>query len=287
MGAPFKHFIDQIPAENAGIEILESEKVMLLKPRFYILNQVTEVKDYHFVIPISTPPPTWIGKREYHFRKNSMVCFKPGDGVLNKIDAPTKEYVNICFNREFFEEIVREVTGKRNILKKVEYSPSPQLLQVVANFENEVRNYHGSCPLMLQSICVQLAIQVIRCTENDTADFKKYGRENNYVSKAIEYMKAYYNAGISIDDICREINLSPYYFIRLFKARTGETPYQYLLRLRLQQAEVLLEQGEYLVEEVARLCGFVHTGHFSSLYRRIKGMTPTEYRRKRSISYKK
>lgn len=287
MGAYFKHLTGQIPAENAGIKMLASEKVLLLKPRFYILNQVTEVKDHQFVIATSTPPPTWIGKREYHFSKNRMVHFGPDVGVLNKIDAPTREYVNICFDRGFFENIVREATGKTNIINKLEYLPSPQLLQTIAHFEYEVENYNGHCPLMLQSICVQLAIQVIRCTDNNTTGSKKYDLENNYVNKAIEYMQAYCNAGISINDICREINLSPYYFIRLFKARTGKTPYQYLLELRLQQAEVLLKQVGYSVKEVARLCGFINPGHFSSLYRRFMGIAPSEYRKKRSINYKK
>jgi len=141
--------------------------------------------------------------------------------------------------------------------------------------------------LMLQSICVQLAIQVLRCMDNDAAGAKKYDRENNYVSKAIDYMQAYGNAGISINDICREINLSPFYFIRLFKAQTGKTPHQYLLEIRLQKAETLLQQGGYSVEEVAHLCGFIHPGHFSSLFRRMMGTTPSEYRKKRITSIKK
>ncbi|WP_166511723.1 helix-turn-helix domain-containing protein [Desulfallas thermosapovorans] len=239
----------------------------------------------NFVLPTSTPPPTWIGKREYQFRKHSMLSFGPDITVLNKIDAPTQECANICFNRDFFEDIAREATGKRNIIKGLEYAPSSQLMQTILLFEHEVGNYGNGCPLMIQSICVQLAIQVLRCMNINGVGGRKYSRENNYVNKAKDYMHAYCNAGISINDICKEINLSPFHFIRLFKAQTGKTPYQYLLEVRMQQAETLLKGG-CSVEEAARLCGFVNPGHFSSLFRRIVGITPSSYRKKYFINFK-
>lgn len=214
-----------------------------------------------------------------------------GTTFKNHIDQITAEHANfkmlagekylyLCFNREFFEDAVWEATGKRDTIKKLECSPSPQLQQTIALFESEVENLNGYYSLMIQSICMHLAMQLIRCTENDAIGPKKYAQENNYVSKAIDYMQAYYNAGISINDICREINLSPFYFIRLFKARTGKTPYKYLLEIRLQHAEALLKRGGYSVEEVARLCGFVNSGHFSALFRRSMGITPSEYMKK-------
>ncbi|MFZ7102913.1 MAG: helix-turn-helix transcriptional regulator [Peptococcaceae bacterium] len=104
--------------------------------------------------------------------------------------------------------------------------------------------------------------------------------ENKHVEKAVEYMRAYYNKGIRVRDICREINLSPYYFIRLFKTQTGKTPHEYLLDIRLEEAKALLQKGENSVEEVAHFCGFVNLGHFSSFFRRYMEMTPSEYKKK-------
>ncbi|MFZ7102918.1 MAG: helix-turn-helix domain-containing protein [Peptococcaceae bacterium] len=285
MGALSKHFTEQIPAEHANVKMAATDKVLLLKPKFYILNQVTENVDYMFVTPTSTPPPIWIGKREYHYRKGRLVAFKPGISCLTKIDAPTREYLNISFNKDFFEDVVWEATGKRNVnFNEREFVNSPQLLQIIARFEDEVVNFTGSCPLMLQSISVQMVIEFLRCTGINTIRGPRENRpENSYVSKALEYMRAYYNAEINIEDICREINLSSFYFIRLFKAQTGKTPHEYLMDIRLEQAKALLQQGSTSVEETARLCGFVHPGHFSSFFRSNMGMTPSEYRKKHRV----
>ncbi|MFZ7102919.1 MAG: helix-turn-helix domain-containing protein [Peptococcaceae bacterium] len=287
MGAAFKQLTDQVAAEHADAKIVATKKVLLLKPDFYIINEITENTDYHFVTPTSTPPPTWLGKREYQFRKGRLVVFEPGVSILTKINVPTREYRNLGFNREFFEETAWEATGKRTVkFREREFVPNPHLLQIIARFEDEVVNFAGSCPLMLQSISVQMVIEFLRCTGiNTIREPREPSRENSYVSKATEYMRAYYNAEINIEDICREINLSSFYFIRLFKAQTGKTPHEYLMDIRLEQAKALLQQGTTSVEETARLCGFVHPGHFSSFFRNNMGMPPSEYRKKHKVVY--
>ena len=50
-------------------------------------------------------------------------------------------------------------------------------------------------------------------------------------------MTDFYNANIKIDDICREIHLSPYYFMRIFKEQIGQSPHRFLLSVRMSKAE--------------------------------------------------
>ena len=93
-------------------------------------------------------------------------------------------------------------------------------------------------------------------------------------------MHAYYNSNIKIDDICNQINISPYHFIRMFKAKTGTTPHEYLLGIRVNKAEEMLKKGIYSIEEVARLCGYIDASHFSSYFKRVLGVTPSAYKKK-------
>ncbi|NLK38070.1 MAG: helix-turn-helix transcriptional regulator [Epulopiscium sp.] len=92
-------------------------------------------------------------------------------------------------------------------------------------------------------------------------------------------MQEYYSANISINDICNLIYLSPCHFKRVFKDCTGQTPYQYLMKIRLEKAKEILKEKESSMEEVARLCGFVNTGHFATVFKRNIGMSPSEYRK--------
>ncbi len=104
-------------------------------------------------------------------------------------------------------------------------------------------------------------------------------RDQQSVTRAIDFMQSSYNGPISIEDICQIVHLSPHYFIRLFKQHTGQTPYQYLMAIRVQRAQEMLEKSNYSKGEVAALCGFVNAGHFATLFKRYTGVAPSEYRR--------
>jgi len=276
----FQHFMDRIPSNiRSEVKITKNSNVMVCRPKCYIVDTVMESEDYNFMFPTSTPPPSIIDKREYQFHKGSLVSFSPGVSVFNRLSLPTNEYISMSIKKKFFQDIAEEVTGHKEInFIKWESPNSHQLIRLIQQYESEMLFYDGSCPLMLQSIEVQMVIQLLRDTANNSGlSIAKPGKADNHINKALDYMHTYYNAGISIDDICREINLSPYYFIRLFKTQTGRTPHEHLLAMRIDKASSLLQENSYSVEEVARICGFVNTGHFSALFKKKMGMTPREY----------
>lgn len=277
----FKQFMDQIPDEYRDIiTIVASDKVLLLKPNIYVPNVVLESSDYHFVFLTSNPPPAWIGEREYNFRRGRMVLIGSGVSFLTKASPPTNEYLSITINKAYLEDICQEVTETRDIqFGEVEFGYRPELIQTIARFENEVTYAGNSCPLMVQCISTQLVIELLRCTGVYNVKPQKYKSENRRVEKAIEYMWAYYNADLNIDDICKEVHLSPFYFIRMFKEHTGKTPHEYLMNIRLKQAKTLLTQDYYSIEMVARLCGFIHPGHFTTFFHRNMGITPSAFRK--------
>lgn len=101
-----------------------------------------------------------------------------------------------------------------------------------------------------------------------------------HVNKAIDYMLIYYNRNTTIRDISSSVYFSSNHFIRIFKQQTGQTPHEYLVSIRLEKAKEMLNNDEFCIEDIARLCGFVNPGHFSTLFKRFEGVTPTEYRKR-------
>lgn len=75
-----------------------------------------------------------------------------------------------------------------------------------------------------------------------------------------------------------EARLSPFHFLRVFAAQTGETPYRYLMRVRIRQAQCHLQESTWSIGHIATSCGFTTAAHFSTAFRRHIGMTPTAYR---------
>ena len=83
----------------------------------------------------------------------------------------------------------------------------------------------------------------------------------------------------SIADIAREVQISPFHFIRQFEAVFGVTPHQFRIQARLDVAKHLLATGQYSVTDVCMEVGFSSLGSFSDLFERRVGVRPSEYRR--------
>ncbi len=78
------------------------------------------------------------------------------------------------------------------------------------------------------------------------------------------------------------VGMSQYYFSKLFKMSTGTTPHQYVMRQRVERAQELLRDGNTALVEVATQVGFETQSHFTSVFRRLVGITPKKFREMRS-----
>lgn len=90
---------------------------------------------------------------------------------------------------------------------------------------------------------------------------------------ALQYIHAYLEQDISLDDIAAAAHVSPSHLVRLFKKATGVTPHQYVIRERIRKAQKLL-LGGHPVHEVASTLGFSDQSHLHRHFKRIIGVTP-------------
>ena len=143
----------------------------------------------------------------------------------------------------------------------------------------------GGSRMMLDSVSLAVTVRMLR-----TWSSLSEGTDLNNASglapwqqkRAIEHIQSRYCENLSIADLAAEARLSPYHFIRSFKRSVGAPPHQYLTRVRLERARVLLETTNLAITEVAFEIGYHSPGHFARLFRRSYGMTPTAYRRERN-----
>ena len=92
-------------------------------------------------------------------------------------------------------------------------------------------------------------------------------------------MRYAYGRPISLPDVAAHANLSPYHFLRIYKRAYGETPHEFLTRLRLVRAKTLLARRSHNVTEACFEVGFSSLGSFSSLFAGRVGLSSSEYRR--------
>ncbi|MCR5406254.1 MAG: response regulator [Lachnospiraceae bacterium] len=103
-------------------------------------------------------------------------------------------------------------------------------------------------------------------------------------SSSVERAKAYiaerYNKDISLDDVSREMDISPYYFSKLFKEETGENFIEYLTSIRINKAKQLISGTDMSMKEICTEVGYADPNYFSRIFKKNVGVTPTEYKEK-------
>ena len=98
------------------------------------------------------------------------------------------------------------------------------------------------------------------------------------VKRVIELMHGDPSRSFTLGKMAESVNLSPPYFCSLFKSITGVPPAKYLKSLRMQQAAMLLTTTFLSVKEIVRRVGLTDESHFVRDFKRLYGVTPSEYR---------
>ena len=97
--------------------------------------------------------------------------------------------------------------------------------------------------------------------------------------RARDLLASDYQSVVNLERAAREACLSPFHFHRLFASAFGQTPHEFLTRLRMDRARHLLVSGEMSVTNVCFEVGYASLGSFSMKFRSLVGQAPTEYQR--------
>ena len=87
---------------------------------------------------------------------------------------------------------------------------------------------------------------------------------------------------LPVAELARLVGVSQYYFSKLFKMSTGTTPHQYVMRQRVERAQECLRETSTALADIAHEVGFETQSHFTSVFRRLVGVTPYTYRQMHS-----
>lgn len=97
------------------------------------------------------------------------------------------------------------------------------------------------------------------------------------VNKILTYIKENYTGPITLDDICKNMNMSKQYCMRIFKKHMHATINDYILELRMRHAAYLLSSTYMNVSQTADYLGFSGTSYFSRVFKQFYGVSPSEY----------
>ncbi len=101
---------------------------------------------------------------------------------------------------------------------------------------------------------------------------------HHLIKQAVEYIENNYSKEISLEDISKELNLSSYYFSKLFKEEKGENFVEFLTAVRVDKAKEFMRDQSRSIKDISSSCGYLDPNYFSRIFKKVTGLTPTEYR---------
>ena len=108
---------------------------------------------------------------------------------------------------------------------------------------------------------------------------KATGNVQEQIERAAAYFNENYNTKISIDDYAESLHSSTNWFIHNFKQYAGMSPAQYILSLRMVNAQSLLERTTYNIKEISEIVGYENPLYFSRVFKKEIGKSPAQYRK--------
>lgn len=138
--------------------------------------------------------------------------------------------------------------------------------------------------LMLKTLVMKLVVIYLKDTricheheDNNSLDFASFDK-TAVANTLMSFITENYMQNISLETMSKSMYMSPVYISKVFKEETGESPINYLIKVRLSKARELLEAGNLSVKAAARLVGYADAYHFSKLYKKYYGYSPSRSR---------
>lgn len=194
--------------------------------------------------------------------------------------------LHVYVRRAVIEEVASEmIDGDPS---KIEIPPlmldeDPKLLNLLNAILLALDDSDYATSIYIDYLSRALASQLVRshslATLRPQSALNPTGQIGPSIAEAIAYMRENLEFSISLADIAKAINRSPSHFARQFRSELGMPPHHYLVNLRIEKAQILLERSKTSIAEIAFECGFSHQEHLTRFFQRRVGTTPAAYRR--------
>lgn len=151
---------------------------------------------------------------------------------------------------------------------------------LIAAMIDEIGHGENANPLRLDCLyeLVRLRLASLHSTHRSKSDGRPLRLAPHRLRRVIEFVDANLARDIRLDDLAAATGSGQSHFSHAFKNALGLSPYQYVLRKRVEFAKVLLLTSPVALEEVAARCGFCTRDQFSRMFKQLTGVNPSRFR---------
>lgn len=253
-------------------------------PHFYPNN--VSVSDFYFALALEAEL-NWEAMQDGAM---SHLKTQPGDIWMTPPDTPFTHnidepcyFIILTISEEILWNHFQEKKVEDQVQFLKEYNVSDDYLKnLIELFYFETYNKGKSGYFFLNNLLYLFSTYYIKNYSNYLDLFSKRSKSNKINENTIKNIKDFIINNIAneltIEKIALEMNMSKFYFLKEFKKQTGITPYQYILKIKMEKASELLINTNQSLAEIAYSLGFNDQSHFSNTFKRFFNKSPKEYR---------
>lgn len=263
-----------------GIHLAHYHQLSGEIPEHYISQHIISISAKNpEVLEVISDGKTWITSSEI---KANLIQVYPANRSYQVGWVGESKFIHCYLDPQKLAQIAYESVNPDCLELMVHFMRSdPLVYQIVLALKTELETNPSNSRFYAESASTFLAAHLVKHYTTRQPVFQEYtqGLSPYKLQRTIDYIETYLAHDLSLDAIATEINMSRFYFCRLFKKSTGITPYQYLIKCRIDRAKVLLMQRKLSIADIALEVGFSNQSNFTKHFKRLVGVTPKKFSR--------
>jgi AraC family transcriptional regulator len=213
------------------------------------------------------------------------ICLTPGDATTSWQHSGHPEILQVYLRRSIYEGAVSEIYGCDSA--SAELLPrfavlDPLLEQLAIAITTALRDGTSEDGLYIDAISHMMAAHLARAhsTRSRPVRIAAVKPISGWkMRRLVEFIEENLESDLSLHALAAEVEISPLYLARAFRAAIGQSPHQYVLTRRIERARELLRNTDMPVVDVALASGFSSQSHLAHWFLRQVGVSPAAYRR--------
>lgn len=212
-------------------------------------------------------------RNEYTLSRKMQDMFRVLYTSPEDFEGLLEEFIDLILQEDCYD-----VEYIKNIFTQITFTISCSM-QEKSNGDYPIKTMEMILEDMRRIDSMQSIISYIRTyTQQTVAQLKT---ENRLMSgqgrKALDFINTHYMENITLQDVADDVGISESHLCRVLKKETGESFVNILNKIRVQQAQKLLQRGDLKVYEIAEMVGFSNYAYFYQVFKKITGYSPKEY----------
>ncbi len=217
-----------------------------------------------------------LGQKEHRLQPGSV--FSYGPGIHHEISTDPQQTLTkyfVDFSGTEAAGLLKDAGLRAGTMSQV-FPPmeiQPLFDELVRNGLRSARQAPAICATLLRALSLKVLESRAPLPGRETMAFETYQHCREHIRRHFRRLR-------SVEQVAEECHLDDAYLCRLFKRYDQETPYRFLLRLKMSYAAERLQSAAILVKQVAEETGFANQFHFSRAFKSVFGISPSALNRK-------